>query len=116
MPKKISQFEAERQNILVELLQILEINENNNKFFLDELDNNIIKQNSIIGLVDSVKKYFNCGKWSCFVNINVKRYYFSLIKYILKYMNYKLLPSKTSKKIAYKKYKCVTYYNLVKNI
>ena len=71
MPKKISQFEAERQNILVELLQILEINENNNKFFLDELDNNIIKQNSIIGLVDSVKKYFNCGKWSCFVNINV---------------------------------------------
>ena len=91
-------------------MEILGINDNNNKFFLDELDDNIQKQNDIIGLMEPVKRYFNCGKWTCFVNINVKRYYFSLIKYILKESVYKLVSRKTSKKIEKNKYKCATYY------
>ena len=60
--------------------------------------------------MEPVKRYFNCGKWTCFVNINVKRYYFSLIKYILKESVYKLVSRKTSKKIEKNKYKCATYY------
>jgi hypothetical protein len=57
MPKNISKFQTERENILKEVLEILEINENNNKFFLDDLDNSIQKQNDIIGIMEPVKKY-----------------------------------------------------------
>ena len=98
-----------------EVFRILEVNENNNKFFLDNLDNNIQKQNDIIGIMEHVRKYFICGKWTCFVNINVKRYWFSLIKYILKEFNYKLEPHKTSKRVEKNKYKCATYYHVIKN-
>lgn len=115
MPKNISKFQTERENILKEVLEILEINENNNKFFLDDLDNSIQKQNDIIGIMEPVKKYFICGKWTCFVNMNVKRYWFSLIKYILKEFDYKLEPHKTSRKIEKNKYRCATYYIVSKN-
>ena len=115
MPKTVFQYQKERAEILQEVFRILGIDENNNKFFLDDLDNDIQKQNDIIGIMEPVRKYFICGKWSCFVNINVKRYWFSMIKYILKEFDYKLEPHKTSRKIEKNKYRCATYYKVIKN-
>ena len=115
MPKTIANYQKEREEILQEVFRILEVDENNNKFFLDDLDNSIQKQNDIIGIMEPVRKYFICGKWTCFVNINVKRYWFSMIKYILKEFDYKLEPHKTSKKIEKNKYRCATYYKVIKN-
>jgi hypothetical protein len=115
MPKTVGKYQKEREEILQEVFRILEVDENNNKFFLDDLDNSLQKQNDIIGIMEPVRKYFICGKWTCFVNINVKRYWFSLIKYVLKEFNYKLESHKTSKTIEKNKYKSSTYYYVVKN-
>lgn len=71
MPKKIDKFTIERQKVLEEIFEILDINKNG-IIYLNELDTNLQIQNDIIGISNKVKKYFICGRWSCFININVK--------------------------------------------
>jgi hypothetical protein len=52
MPKTVAKYQKEREEILQEVFRILEIDENNNKFFLDDLDNSLQKQNDIIGIME----------------------------------------------------------------
>jgi hypothetical protein len=57
MPKKIEKYETERKEVIDKLFVILNINDNNT-FYLHDIDNNINKQEEIMNLVHDVKKYF----------------------------------------------------------
>lgn len=93
MPKKVEHYNKERADIINKLLTILEINDHNT-FSLKELDTNIDKQRNIIALVPDIKKYFICSKWACFKLIpeDINRYHLSIIKNLMKNMNYQILP------------------------
>lgn len=78
------------------MFQILGIGEKNNTFLLHELDTNVDKQNKILELEPDIKKYFICGKWSCFKDPEMKRRYLSFIKYVTKDMEYNMLSAKAN--------------------
>jgi hypothetical protein len=90
MPKQVNKYIQERNDILNKLFSILGINESNNTFLLHELDSNIDKQNQIFELETEIKKFFLCGKWSCFKDPNMKRKYLSFIKHMMKDMGYEI--------------------------
>ena len=55
MKTNIELYTTERLNILNKIFEILDINENNNNtFFLKDLDNDEKKQNQILALVEFV--------------------------------------------------------------
>ena len=99
MPKKITEYDLERKEILNKILEILEINENKNYFLLQYIDNNLEKQDLINKLETDIKKYFICSSWSCYRNDSIKRKWLTLIKYILKEFNGTLIGKKKNIKI-----------------
>jgi len=115
MPKRVDKYDKERMDILQKMFNILDINENNNTFLLHELDNNDEKQKQILELEPEIKRYFICSSWSCFKDPNIKRKYLSLIKHMLKYMNYNIYSVrkffKTENDISYRD----TVYNIIIN-
>jgi hypothetical protein len=92
MPKKVEQFEQERKEILEKVFNLLDINQDNNKFLLGTLEHNIEKQNKIYEMESDIKKVFICSRWSCFLKSDMRRRYLSIIKYLLKEMDYDILP------------------------
>jgi hypothetical protein len=112
MPKSIDKFTNERNEVLQQILNILEITEKNKMFSLKELDENNDKQNNIIALEVDIKKYFLCSRWTYFSNKNreFKRNYLSLIKAIMKAMDVKMVASTLVKKNNDNTSKCETYY------
>ena len=100
MPKKIEQFDNERKDVLNKMFSILEINENNNMFSLHKLDGDHEKQAKIIELEDDIKKYFLCGKWTCFKKKETtKRRWLSMIKYVVNDMGYQTFTSRKNETI-----------------
>jgi hypothetical protein len=98
MKLKAEIFEDERIQIAQQILDILEITDKNNTFLLHELDDNIDKQNKILELETNIKKYFAVSSWACFYNKNVKRKSMSIIKNVLKDMNYDIIPKRVIRK------------------
>ena len=94
MPKRVDNYNNERNDLIKELFKILNINDNNNTFSLKQLDNNSDMQTKILELIPIIKKYFICSKWSCFNQklLNSERLYLSIIRNLLKNMNYIILP------------------------
>lgn len=109
MPKDISKFDNERQEVLNKMFNILGINENNNHFELKKLNNNIEMQNKILELENDIKKYFNYSQWECFKG-DVKKRHMSFIRYILKNTNYKLTSNRKTIKDGDKTYVDTVYY------
>ena len=118
MPKRVDNYDNERIDLLKNLFNILNINDNNNTFSLKQLDNNNEMQTNILELIPTIKKYFICSKWSCFNQklLNSERLYLSIIKNLLKNMNYIILPVrkhlKDNNNIGYRD----TIYYVNKNI
>ncbi len=110
MPKVVDKYDKERLEVLHKIFNILGINENNNKFLLHELDNDKKKQEEILALEPEIKKYFICGKWSCFKN-EMKRIALSYIKHVVKDMG--LITMITNNTVDMKRIKV---YHIVKNI
>jgi hypothetical protein len=117
MPKNVNKYDDERNDIISKLFNILGINDMNITVSLHDLDTNKIKQNQIIELVLDIKKYFICSKWSCFRKPaeSIGRYYLSIIKNLIKNMNYNIFAKRTHLRdinnIAY----CDTIYHIIKN-
>lgn len=84
--KKIA-FINERNNIILQLDNILGFTNNNRSFYLYDLENDTTKQKLILDLIPEIKKYFRTSEWSCFSK-DIKKQYLSLIKYIYKDMNF----------------------------
>ena len=112
MKTKTELYTNERQIILNKIFEILNINDSNNTFFLKDLDNDEEKQNQILELESDIKKYYNCHLWACFVKINMKRKYLSIIKYVMKNMNYNMIAKRKLIKIegSEKKHQETFYY------
>jgi hypothetical protein len=89
MPKKIELYNEERQEVIRKLFEILELNNNNNKFFiLHKIDSDTDKQEKILALETDIKKYFKCSRWVCFDSRReYNRKWLSFIKYLFKDMN-----------------------------
>ncbi len=113
MPKSIKNFTKEREEVLQKMLTILGITDDNKMFSLKKLDEDEEKQKQILDLVEDIKKYFVCSKWSVFNNKNLefKRDYLSLIKAVLKDMKIKMYSTFVHKKID-DVVKCETIYIL----
>ena len=99
MPKKIELFEKERKEILRKIFDIIGVTEENNAFILKEIEKNPTTQKSILELVPSIKKYFNCGKWNYFSGNNVKNPATSIIRSVLKDMGYSIDYKSKQKKL-----------------
>lgn len=117
MPKQVLKYTVERENIINKLLEILEIKDKELQqvVFLHTLDDNVDKQKAILDLIPDVKQYFICGHWTCFCKDNVKRVWLSIIKYIMKDMNYNMITCRTTIKKD-NNFISVTYYKISKNI
>jgi hypothetical protein len=114
MPKKIDKFTDERNEVFSKLLNILNITGNSNQFYLHELDTNENKQKEIIDLGSDIKKYFICSTWTCFCKDNVKRNYLSIIKYMMKDMDYNMISTRTTIKDTSGNVHNATLYYVIK--
>jgi hypothetical protein len=85
---KNERYFNEQNQILVKLNQILNINEKNKYFVIEDFDN-FEHKNEILALVDDIKKYFIYNRWTYFNHNNDD--YLSLIKSIYNEMNYDML-------------------------
>ena len=112
MPKRVDNYDNERTEVLNSLFNILNINDKNNMFSLKHLDNNSEQQTKILELIPNIKKYFICSKWSCFNQkvLESKRLYLSIIKNLLKNMNYIILPVRKHLKDNHIAYRDTIYY------
>jgi hypothetical protein len=88
-PKKEDIYQAERAEVLNKLLKVLNINDNNKVFFVEEIENDKNKKDQILALKDDAKKYFNSYNWSVF-HKNPKNQWLPLSKSILKASNKKM--------------------------
>lgn len=86
--KLSEKFKNEREEICNKLIDILSLDDNN-CFLLYELDNDIEKQNRILGMKDEIKKYFAVSCISAFKpNFECKRPYLNIVRSILRKQNY----------------------------
>lgn len=116
MPKKVNNYENERILIMNKIFEILGINNDKNKIFsLHKLDADIEKQNQILALEDDIKKYFLCGRWTCFNKTNVKRKWLSMIKYVAKDTNFNITSSNMVSKSDEYLHKGTIYIFTIKN-
>lgn len=90
-PKKDIIYKEERKQVLNNLFNILSVSKSGDIFYIDDIDNDINKQNQILALEDSIKMYFCCSGWGCFSKNGVQKKYLSFVKSILKYMNIKMV-------------------------
>ena len=84
---KAERYEEERKEVIRKLNEIMGINENNNKFILEELKEDKERQDSIMGLLEEVKKYYAYNTWTYFRG-EVKEEAVSLMKAIYKKSGY----------------------------
>jgi hypothetical protein len=90
----------EQQDIVNKLNNILNISATNNTFILDDLKNDIDKQNKILELENDVKKFFAYTRWAYFSQ-NVDNKYLSLMRSIYKNTGYDVSYKITSRNGKY---------------
>ena len=93
MPKQINI--DKQKEVLDKIYKILNINEDNKTFSLKELDENVDKQNAILGLEGEIKEGFCYSKWTCFKK-EMSRKWLSLLKYVVKDMGVQMVNSRKS--------------------
>ncbi len=101
-PNKAEIYDKERKQILKKILEILEINNNNRIFFIEDIEKNDNKKNQILETLPEVKKYFSCAHWTV-VLYDTPQQWLSLTRSVLKdcklYYNSLSLKDNTVKKI-----------------
>jgi len=89
-PLKAVKYQKEQIEILNKLNNILGITETNDTFYLHTIDDDEIKKNQIIALLDDCKLYFTTGGWAVICKPAHVRRYLSIVRSIYKDMGYKL--------------------------
>ena len=112
---KSDKYIKERLEILKKIFSLLDFNENNNTFYLSDLDKNESLQKGILELETEIKKYFASSTWSGFSNINVKRKVLSIIRNLIKDMNYSIIPKRIFRKKEDISYRDTIYYIIKEN-
>ncbi len=62
-------YSNERENILQQLMNLMNLN-NDNTILLNKLQDNHELKNKLISITDDIKKYYRCSTWGYFVAIN----------------------------------------------
>jgi hypothetical protein len=111
--KLSEKYLTEREERCNKIISILDLKADNT-FLLCELDEDIEKQNKIMGLKEEIQKYFACSTISSFKpNFECKRPYLNIIRSILRKQNYNFvgndytikinnIPKKTIKYIIFR--------------
>ena len=111
--KLSEKYITQREEICNKIISILGLKADNT-FLLCELDEDIEKQNKIMGLKEEIQKYFACSTISSFKpNFECKRPYLNIIRSILRKQNYNFvgndytikinnIPKKTIKYIIFR--------------
>jgi hypothetical protein len=89
-PKKTDKFSTDRQTILKTLLECLNINDNNNIFYPEDIAHNKETTDKILGLCEGCRKYFSSASWSIFSKEPPAIIWLSVVRYVLKEMKYKI--------------------------
>ena len=110
MPKQINT--DKQKEVLDKIYKILNINEGNKTFSLKELDENVDKQNAILGLEEEIKEGFCYSKWACFRR-EIKRKWLSIVKNVMKEMDVKLISSNKAFKNETGKFENVMIYTFL---
>ena len=89
--KLSEKYKTEREDICNKLINILQLGEDNT-FLLCDLDNDIEKQNQILGMKEEIQKCFACSTISSFKpNFDCKRPYLNIVRSILRKQNYNFI-------------------------
>jgi hypothetical protein len=113
--KLSERFKNEREEICNKLIEILQL-DNNNSFLLNDLDNDIEKQNTILCMKDEIKKYFAVSCISAFKpNFECKRPYLNIVRSILRKQNYIFQCKTTMRKTEIGNYQTFTKYKIFRN-
>ena len=110
MPKQINI--DKQKEVLDKIYKILNINEENKTFSLKELDENVDKQNAILGLEGEIKEGFCSSKWTCFRR-DIKRKWLSIVKNVMKEMDVKFISSNKAFKNETGKFENVMIYTFL---
>jgi hypothetical protein len=108
--KKNDKYQKEQEQVVKKLNSILEIDEANNRFLLEQLKQDEEKQKQILELEEDVKKFFVYHDWPYFKN-TVSNRWLSLLRSIYKHTNYEITYKQKQKNGD--KY---TEYKITKNI
>jgi hypothetical protein len=85
MPKKLTASNLLKQTeIVTTIYTILNLNQNNNFFYLQDIDADIDKQNAIYALEPEIKKNFLCGNWSSIKTKVQDRKWYNIVKNVFK--------------------------------
>ncbi|MHC5089636.1 MAG: hypothetical protein ACYSOT_08500 [Planctomycetota bacterium] len=116
MRVKLSEkFKDEREDICNKLIEILDLDEKKS-FLLNDLDNDVNKQNAILSMKDEIKKYFAVSCISAFKpNFECKRPYLNIVRSILRKQNYTFECKNTMRKTEIGNYQTFTKYRIFRN-
>lgn len=89
-PRKDVMYARERKEIFNNILKILSVSKDGDIFYINDLDDDVEKQNQILGLEGDIKKCFSASNWKCFLENGVLNKHESIVKHVLKHMNVKL--------------------------
>mgnify|MGYP005749758139 CR=1 FL=1 len=104
MTKTLS-YAKERKEILLELFDIMGINQDNNKFVPSQIENDEEVIARINEIAPKIREYFSASGWNFYTRKNtLKSPYISLIKQVLKDMNYTITTKHTTRKNSDGKY------------
>ena len=91
MRKKLREmYEEEREETVRRMIEILDLDEENS-FYLNEIDADTEKQDKIMTLKPAVKKYYSTGEIAFRPDKDVKRPYLLLIRGLLRVHKYKII-------------------------
>lgn len=108
MPKKVSQYEAERKDILNKILAIVGIDEVTKSFRLEEITEE--KELEIYGLEKEIKKYYKTTGWNCFKQKEMCNRWLSMLRSIIKEYSGEIITKRKSIKSEEKKETVLEYY------
>jgi hypothetical protein len=116
MRVKLSEkYQIQREEICNKLIQILQL-DNNNSFLLNDLDNDIEKQNLILEMKDEIKKYFAVSCLTPFKpNATCKRPYINILRGILRQQGYTFQGNSLITSLNDGKYTSTTKYKIFRN-
>ena len=108
MPKKVSQYNEERKDILNKILAIVGIDETIKSFRLEDITEE--KENSIYKLEKEIKKYYKTTGWNCFKQKEMCNRWLSILRSIIKEYNGEIITKRKSIKSEEKKETILEYY------
>jgi hypothetical protein len=93
-PTKAQTYKEERTKIILELEKLMGLNEKNRGVLLYDMEQNIQLKEYLTQIIPDIKKYYKCGNWNYFIQIEEKRDIIGLLKSVFKSEEYEFINKK----------------------